>query len=99
MKNLKTTGKGRYPRKRIKFELQADPDSKIYIAGSFNNWNPKERKLKDKQNNGNYSLFVLVPKGKQEYKFIINDDWCLDPNCIDKKKNKLGTYNNFINVD
>lgn len=94
----KKTDKGRYPRKRIKFELKADPNSKVYIAGAFNNWNPIEKQLKDKQKNGNYSLFVLMPKGIQEYKFIINNNWCLDPNCLDKKESKLGTYNNFINV-
>ena len=99
MKSLKKAGKGRYLRKRIKFELKTDPDSKVYIAGAFNNWNPKERRLKDKQRTGHYSLFVLVPRGKQEYKFIINDDWCLDPKCVDKKRNTLGTYNNFIDVN
>jgi len=98
MKSSKKISKENYPQKRIKFELKTDPDSKVYVAGTFNNWNPKEKQLKDKQKNGNYSLFVYIPKGIQEYKFIINDNWCLDPKCLDKKENKLGTYNNFIDV-
>jgi len=98
MGNTKQTCRGRYARKRIKFELKAEPESRVYIAGTFNDWNPEEKRLKDKNKDGNYSLFVLVPKGKQEYKFIVNGQWCLDPNCVAKKKNMLGTYNSFIDV-
>jgi predicted alpha/beta superfamily hydrolase len=42
---------------------------KIYIAGSFNNWNPKDEKYALKQNDGKLSVTIELPKGVYEYKF------------------------------
>lgn len=46
------------------------PDFSIYVAGSFNNWNPGSApyKLVD-LNNGTYSVTFTPPLGQSEYKF------------------------------
>jgi predicted alpha/beta superfamily hydrolase len=42
----------------------------VYIAGSFNNWNPGEKTAQlDKDANGVYRISFTAPSGKQEYKF------------------------------
>lgn len=49
--------------------------SNIYLAGSFNGWNPADEHykfIKDKE--GQYSLKVLLSAGKYEYK-ITRGDW------------------------
>jgi predicted alpha/beta superfamily hydrolase len=42
--------------------------SNLYIAGSFNGWNPQDEKFKFQNNNGVYSIRLSLDKGKYEYK-------------------------------
>jgi len=83
--------------KLVRFQIQADAGSEIFVAGSFNNWNPKEiklRKFKDV-----YSASIILPKGRHEYKLIINGVWCVDPNCDEWQPNSMGTINSIITVE
>lgn len=91
MKNSTLAGK-----KRVKFQIKADKGSTVYVAGSFNGWNPKKNKLKEKS--GVYSVTTLLPKGRHEYKFVINDIWCVDPVCQEWTHNAHGSLNSVIVV-
>lgn len=82
--------------KRVKFELKAEPCSEVFVAGTFNDWNPRKHKLVYK--NGVYSTSILVSKGRHEYKFIVNDVWCIDPQCADWAPNPHGSLNSVITV-
>ena len=33
--------------KKVRFELAAEPGSQVFVAGTFNNWNPTANPLKD----------------------------------------------------
>ena len=83
-------------KKQVKFTIKADPDSEIYVAGSFNGWNPRKNKLAYK--NGRYAISLLLPKGRHEYKFVINDVWCIDPECPEWAANGLGSLNSVVTV-
>lgn len=93
------TRKKQSDRKRVVFKLKTEPHSKVYVSGTFNNWSTTKSKLKEKDNNGGYSLQMLLPKGKYEYKFIINDVWTMDPKCQDWVPNNLGSLNSVITVN
>ena len=42
----------------------------IYLAGSFNNWNPKDQSYKlTKISNGKYKIIVNLETGFHQYKF------------------------------
>ena len=41
----------------------------IYLAGSFNNWNPRDEKLQLKTVGGNHGITIELTKGMYEYKF------------------------------
>lgn len=86
MKNASLEGK-----KRVKFEIVADKGSEVYVAGAFNAWNPGKHKLSWKS--GAYTTAILLPKGKHEYKFIVNGTWCVDPECQEWAPNGLGSLN------
>lgn len=88
-----TTGK----RKRVKFELDTDKANEVYLAGSFNDWNPKKNKLSYK--NGVFSTSLLLPPGRYEYKFVINDTWCVDPECEEWAPNNMGSLNSIKTVE
>lgn len=84
-------------RRRVTFELRAEPGSKVFVAGTFNGWNP-DRKQMDYQD-GAYKAVLLVSKGRHEYKFIIDDIWCVDPECPDWVPNDQGSLNSVLFVD
>ena len=51
------------------------PNENIYLAGSFNNWNPADEQYKFKKaNSGNYFLELKLPAAQYEYK-ITRGSW------------------------
>jgi 1,4-alpha-glucan branching enzyme len=95
----KTARKDCAPRKRVTLSVQADPGSTVFVAGSFNDWNPTGKKLVDKHSDGTYKATILLAPGIYEYKFIINGIWTLDPDPDrDWTQNGLGTLNSVLRV-
>lgn len=78
---------------RVTFTVRAEPGSKVFIAGAFNDWDPTAKELVDKKNDGLFSCILCLPKGSYEYKFVINGTWCADPECTDWVQNSMGTLN------
>ncbi|MBD3344596.1 MAG: hypothetical protein GF401_06005 [Chitinivibrionales bacterium] len=83
-------------KKRVQFDVHAEPDADVFVAGSFNDWNPKKNKLRPK--NGGYSTNILLPKGTYEYKFVVNGSWLNDPQCDTQKTNEYGSVNSVVSV-
>ncbi len=84
---------------RVTFSVSAEPGSKVFLAGSFNNWDPLAKELLDKKDAGVFSGVLMLPKGQHEYKFVINGTWCADPECPDWVQNSMGTLNSVKIVD
>jgi 5'-AMP-activated protein kinase regulatory beta subunit len=91
----KTKGK-KTARKRVKFTTEAKDGSKVFVAGTFNEWNPTKNQLRMKD--GVYTTSLLVPSGRHEYKFIIDGTWCLDPKCQEWTPNDMGSLNSVLIV-
>jgi 1,4-alpha-glucan branching enzyme len=85
-------------RKRVIFSVKANPGRKVNLAGSFNAWSKNEKEMKDPKGNGHFTAQLMLHKGKYEYKFLINDEWHIDPQCANWIKNDCGTLNSFITV-
>lgn len=83
-------------RKWVTFEFKADPGLEVYVAGTFNEWKPNERKLREKK--GSYITRLLLSPGRHEYKFIINGQWHIDPECHDFVPNESGSLNSVLIV-
>lgn len=84
---------------RVTFSVRAEIGSKVFVAGSFNNWDATAKQLEDKKGTGLYTAIVVLPKGTHEYKFVINGAWCADPECKDWVQNDVGSYNSVKIVD
>jgi 1,4-alpha-glucan branching enzyme len=85
--------------KKIRFEMTAEPGSQVFVAGSFNNWSPTTHRLTNKPDSiRDYETALPVPKGMHGYKFIVNGVWTMDPNCLHRMPNGLGTLNSVIYV-
>jgi len=96
----KSTGKvaAKKTAKKIGFQFKANPGSDVFLAGSFNQWNPQEHQLRAKPDSGHYKTQIVLPPGKHEYKFVVNGEWHVDPNCTECVANDLGTPNSVICV-
>ena len=58
----------------VVFKFHAPPETEVYVAGTFNNWDPTAIRLGD-NGKGTYTATVLLPLGTYEYKFIVNGEW------------------------
>jgi len=85
--------------KRVTFQVTANPKSTVYLAGSFNTWDPTRHQMKDTRGNGKYTITLMLPKGEYEYKFVINSNWVVDPECQNWVRNQFGTLNSVIKID
>jgi len=93
-KEKATTGRNKRP---ITFEFQGEPRQEVYVAGTFNDWNSVELKLKENGGGVYHASFQVLP-GTYEYKFVVNGEWCADPNCPDVVRNAHGSINSVITV-
>ncbi len=84
--------------KRVSFQLTADPGSDVFVAGSFNHWNPTQHRMSDNAGSGHFKATLVLPAGRHEYKFVVNGEWRVDPNCPESVPNESGTMNSVVPV-
>ena len=84
--------------KRVWFEFFAEPTSLVYVAGTFNNWDPTANPLKDNPDSGHFKAALRIPPGTHEYKFVVNGIWAVDPKCPHRAPNSYGSMNSVIHV-
>jgi 1,4-alpha-glucan branching enzyme len=80
-------------------EIRAEPGSTVYVAGTFNAWDPLHDRMKDEADIGVYTVILQLPPGRYEYKFIVNGVWCIDPECTEWSRNDFGSLNSVLHVD
>lgn len=85
-------------RKRVKFEVLAEPKTKVFLAGTFNDWSDSAKELKEKDGDGCYAGTLLLVPGEYEYKFVIDGNWQIDAENPNFNQNKLGTLNSVVKV-
>jgi len=81
--------------RRATFSITLSDAKKVYLAGTFNNWNPKKHPMHQKEN-GTWEKNVMIPPGMYEYKFLVDGQWENDPqNCL-TCLNCFGTKNSVF---
>lgn len=77
------------------FRLEGFPTARqVFVAGSFNEWNPTSLPLK-KEGNA-WILPLHLSAGKHLYKFIVDRKWILDPANKLWEQNEHGTGNSIL---
>ena len=80
----------------IKFSIRPAAGVKqVQLAGDFNAWKPAGMK---KQKDGSFSLALDVPDGHQEYKYIVDGMWVVDPDNSHWALNAYGTLNSVVEI-
>ena len=83
-------------KKQVTFKFISDPGCAVYVAGSFNQWDPTVCRLKDNPRSGIYVAKLSVPAGRHEYKFVVNGQWCADPAAPDTVPDGYGSMNSVV---
>lgn len=88
---------GSVKRRRVKFQIRADKDSTVSVAGTFNGWDPEKHILKPRGDI--FALNILLEPGRYQYKFVVNGIWCIDPERPDWEPNEYGSLNSIVAVE
>ncbi|MFZ4562182.1 MAG: glycogen-binding domain-containing protein [Bacteroidales bacterium] len=77
------------------FRLEQHSDaSNVFLTGSFNGWNPNGYRMIKKE--GTWLFPLYLRPGKYTYKFIVDDQWILDPSNELWEDNEYGTGNSVL---
>lgn len=86
--------------------IEAPGAKEVFVAGTFNNWNPQSQRLKRAAKEGRWVGTLDLPPGRYEYKFVVDGRWCCEagcdgppdgcPGCV---PNKFGTMNRVLVVE
>lgn len=85
------------------FECHAPEAEKVFLAGSFNEWNPDVTPM-DKTDNGKWTAKLKLEPGRYEFKFVVDGQWCCEANCHASGEcpqcvlNDFGTMNRVCEV-
>ena len=94
----KSVKKNSPTRRRVEFSVINTPGRQVSVAGSFNNWDPEAKVLKDRNGDGIYRGIVMLEPGEYEYKFVVDGEWLLDEANPGFYPNDFGTLNSTLEV-
>ena len=83
--------------KKTEFALEACSAKSVKLAADFTDWekSPLEMTMAE---NGLWRVAVPLAAGNYSYRFIVDGQWCDDPNCSYRIPNPFGTTNDTIKV-
>ena len=68
----------------------------VYVAGSFNDWNPNGIRMQKIPSGWAVNLFLR--EGTHAYKFIVDNEWILDPTNNVQRPDGMGHENSFLSI-
>lgn len=75
------------------------PDAEdVQLVGDFNNWKVGKDAQLDRDENGGWSRFLPLNKGRYEYRLVVNGKWITDPHNPQIVSNPFGGENSVIVV-
>jgi hypothetical protein len=84
--------------KTVTFKLADFPEAeKVVLAGSFNDWNEDE--LKMRKEGDHWILHLDMNAGKHWYKFIVDGEWMVDPQNPLQEYDRDGYVNSVLIVN
>jgi 1,4-alpha-glucan branching enzyme len=81
---------------RVRFKITANGAQAVAVAGTFNDWEAEKTPLK--KNGDSWGTEVVLPRGKYEYRFVVDGTWMSDPNAKESVPNPYGTENSLLNI-
>ena len=77
---------------KVQFKFYSPEAKEVYLAGSFNKWNPIKKKMKQNQK-GEWLTRIILAEGEHHYKYIVDGQWINDPGAARYVDDGLGVLN------
>lgn len=81
----------------FKYDTQGKSVTAVFVAGSFNGWNPQADAMKNTQGSV-WEITINLKEGSHQYKFVVDGNWINDPNNSNQTPDGVGGFNNVITV-
>jgi 1,4-alpha-glucan branching enzyme len=92
------------PAASVDFTCHAPEAKEVFVAGTFNDWQPDSTPLKLRED-GKWATKMSLAPGHYEFKFIVDGQWCCEVGCEHEytgcKKccpNEMGTMNRVLEI-
>ncbi|MBI2947516.1 MAG: hypothetical protein HYY23_07710 [Verrucomicrobia bacterium] len=90
-------GLGSSPSGRIWVEYLNPTAQEVFIAGSFNGWDPRANAL-TARGDGKWGVELSLQPGRYEYRLIVDGQWKEDPKASEHAANPYGEMNSILQV-
>ena len=87
----------RKKKKSINFELKAPEAKKVIVTGDFNSWKQTGIEM-TKRRDGIWKADIDLNVGRYQYKFIVDNQWWVDPKNTNTAVSECGTINSVLEV-
>ncbi len=84
-------------RQEIILTFSALDAQKVTVAGDFNGWNPDAAPL-EKTGDSDWALRLMLRSGQYEYRFVVDGQWCEDPEAAGRAASPYGGFNSVLIV-
>jgi len=81
---------------QVQFKVAAGQARSVSVAGTFNDWNPEKTRLK--KNGEEWKATVSLPRGRYEYRFVVDGQWMADPSAKESVPNPFGESNSVVSI-
>ncbi len=91
-------------RKITSFSCHAQDAKAVFLAGSFNGWNPQSTPMTNKSS-GEWTVDLELAPGVYEYRYVVDGQWCNEPECASHEScpncgpNPFGSKNQRLQVE
>ena len=95
--NNKHQQNGKTQSQRIHFEYHHSEAESVFIAGTFNDWQPYTSPMV-RLEEGRWAKDLVLTPGDYEYCLVVNGRWIPDPRAIETAPNPFGGVNSVCRV-
>jgi len=79
------------------FRFSAPAAMSVLLVGDFTHWQRKGIPMQ-KSKDGIWTATIELPRGKHHYRFIVDNEWCDDPECTLRVPNPYGSHNMVVEI-
>jgi len=80
-----------------RFRYEAPKAGTVELVADFTGWDKRPLELQPDES-GTWQLTVTLPPGRYAYRFVVDGEWCDDPDCQECEVNPFGTHNALVEV-
>jgi 1,4-alpha-glucan branching enzyme len=74
------------------FSFDAPEANQVQLVGEFTRWTERPINM-EKDLEGVWRATVTLKQGRYRYRFIVDGQWCDDPECAVRESNPYGSHN------